>query len=152
MAIGLSNVETRKVKREKNKESESKKLNAKSRMASTLIENSAKAMGALSVISATEEAPLVSNVATSVKTKKERTGSTGELNSLWMDWSTQVAGVEAESLALVIARQWMEIERFVFELVTDSVLRELRKTAFGARVVSQLKKRVGSTRFSNETV
>ena len=118
MAIGLSNVETRKVKKPSTKKAESSKPDAarptaKSRMAT---------------IATAQAAPL--------KERKERSASSGELNSLWLEWSNRVAGVESESLALFVARQWMELERLVFDLVTENVLKELRKTAFGAKVVN----------------
>lgn len=153
MAIGLSNVETRKVKKASVKKSHEPKTSAKSRMASTLIENSAKAMDTLSndstetvlvakppVVRTTEPAP--------IKERKHKASSSVELNSLWLEWSNRVAGVEPESVTLLLARQWMEIERYVFDLVTENVLRELRKTAFGAKVVSKVEKRVARTRFS----
>jgi hypothetical protein len=135
MAIGLSNVETRKVKKPSAKKAESRKPDtarpvAKSRMATTLIENSAKVMNTLSSAPAAQAAPL--------KERKERSASSGELNSLWLDWSNRVAGVQPESLPLLFARQWMELERFVFDLVKENVLRELRKTAFGVKVVSRI--------------
>ena len=118
MAIGLSNVETRKVKKPSTQKAESSKPDsarptAKSRMAT---------------IATAQAAPL--------KERKERSSSSGELNSLWLEWSNRVAGVESESLALFVARQWMELERLVFDLVTENVLKELRKTAFGAKVVN----------------
>lgn len=118
MAIGLSNVETRKVKKPVAKKAESGKPEAarpvaKSRMAT---------------IATAQAAPL--------KERKERSASSGELNSLWLEWSNRVAGVESESLALFVARQWMELERLVFDLVTENVLKELRKTAFGVKVVN----------------
>jgi hypothetical protein len=133
MAIGLSNIETRKVKKPSAKKAESRKPDAaspvtKSRMATTLIENSAKVMNTLAAPTVT--APL--------KERKDRASSSGELNSLWLDWSNRVAGVEPESLPLLLARQWMELERFVFDLVKENVLRELRKTAFGVKVVSRI--------------
>jgi hypothetical protein len=135
MAIGLSNIETRKVKKPSAKKAESRKPDtarpvAKSRMATTLIENSAKVMNTLSSPPAAQAAPL--------KERKERSASSGELNSLWLDWSNRVAGVQPESLPLLLARQWMELERFVFDLVKENVLRELRKTAFGVKVVSRI--------------
>lgn len=138
MAIGLSNVETRKAKKPAEKKTEPRirgpgivdtaKPVAKSRMATTLIENSAKVMNSLAAPAS--PAPL--------KERKDRNASSGELNSLWLEWSNRVAGVESESFALLIARQWMELERFVFDLVTETVLKELRKTAFGVKVASKV--------------
>jgi hypothetical protein len=49
-----------------------------------------------------------------------------------------VAGVQPESIAFGFARQWMEIERYVFDLVTENVFSELRKTAFGVKVTSRV--------------
>lgn len=145
MAIGLSNVETRKVKKPSTKKAESSKPDAarptaKSRMATTLIENSAKVMNTLADDTVKQPNSKTATIATAqaapLKERKERSSSSGELNSLWLEWTNRVAGVESESLALFVARQWMELERLVFDLVTENVLKELRKTAFGAKVVN----------------
>lgn len=140
MAIGLSNVETRKVKKPSEKKAEGTKPLVKSRMVTTLIENSANAMDKLSTTSAdlSNLTPPPAAVSAPARERKDRVSSSGELNSLWLDWSNRVAGTERESLTLRLARQWMEIERFVFDLVTEDVLRELRKTAFGVKVVSRV--------------
>lgn len=144
MAIGLSNVETRKVKKTSVKKSEAAKPLAKSRMATTLIENSAKALDTLSSPVALSTSVLSTSapaaVAAPLKERKEKASSSAELNSLWLDWSDRVAGVQPESIAFIFARQWMEIERYVFDLVTENVFRELRKTAFGTKAVSRIKK------------
>lgn len=136
MAIGLSNVETRKVKKsapksqDNEREKSSQKPPQKSRMASILIEDSAKALDA---VSAAPKMPRESG---------SRLQSSGELNSLWLAWSTQVAGAEKESLVLSLARQWMELEKLVFDVVKESVLKELHRTAFGIKI----KERVQGTR------
>jgi hypothetical protein len=142
MPIGLSNVETRKAKKTSVGKSDAAKPLAKSRMATTLIENSAKALDTLTT-TAIPSTSVPSNASAAVvqaptKERKEKTSSSAELNSLWLDWSDRVAGVELESVALLLARQWMEIERYVFDLVTEKVLRELRKTAFGAKITSKM--------------
>lgn len=124
MAIGLSNVETRKVKKSATKRNapETPKPTQKSRMATVLIENSAKALDTLTT---TQPVP---------REQKMKSNSSGELNSLWMVWSNQVAGVESESLVLTIARQWMELEQLVFDIVKENLLKELHKTAFGLKI------------------
>ncbi|MBN8540682.1 MAG: hypothetical protein J0L82_09885 [Deltaproteobacteria bacterium] len=148
MAIGLSNVETRKVKKASVKKSDEPKPLAKSRMASTLIENSARVMDTLSNETNAQPSAVRTAEPAPIKERKHKASSSAELNSLWLEWSNRVAGVEPESVTLLLARQWMEIERYVFDLVTENVLRELRKTAFGAKVVSKIEKRVARTRFS----
>lgn len=155
MAIGLSNVETRKVKKPAAKKAEAGKPEAarpvaKSRMATTLIENSAKVLNTLADDTVKQPTSKTATTATAqaapLKERKEKNASSGELNSLWLEWSNRVAGVEPESFAIFVARQWMELERLVFDLVTENVLKELRKTAFGLKIASTLESRVGSTK------
>ena len=49
--------------------------------------------------------------------RRERTGSIGDLNTLWLDWSSCVTGVETPNGVLRVVRQLLDFESFLFEFL-----------------------------------
>ncbi len=50
-------------------------------------------------------------------TRRERSGSIGDLNTLWLDWSTCVTGAETPNRLLKAVRQLLDVESFIFEFL-----------------------------------
>lgn len=141
MAIGLSNVNNRKAKRPASADP-SKSSGKVSRIATAaepaeLRTDDEKQSDAWSTRGLAREGR---------SARRERSGSIGDLNMFWLDWSSCVTGKETPSKVLQMARQLLNLETFVFEfLVYDlqiparSKKRILGIRSRGARIL-QLRK------------
>lgn len=105
MAIGLSNVNSRKVKR-------------------ASVSEKPAATGVDAAVELKTE-PKISTDAWSSRglaregrsTQRERKTAGGDLNTLWLDWTTCVAGTETSSRVLQTVRRVLDLETFVFEFL-----------------------------------
>ncbi len=97
MAIGLSNVNNRKAKR-----------------TSTETPTLEKVVGSPNLNDAWSTRGLAREGRSA---QRERNVSTGDLNTLWLDWTTCVTGTETPNRVLRTVRRILDLETFVFEFL-----------------------------------
>ncbi len=108
MAIGLSNVHNRKAKR----------------IEKSAVEKTVSAQAAGHAVELKSESKS-SNDAWSSRglaregrsAQRERSISSGDLNTLWLDWTTCVTGTESPNRVLRTVRRILDLETFVFEFL-----------------------------------
>lgn len=113
MAIGLSNVNSRKAKRS----STGKSSSSDGSQAATPAE--LKSSEAWSTRGLAREGR---------SARRERGTTSGDLNAVWLDWTSCVAGTETPNRVLQTVRRILDLEMFVFEfLVYDLQIPERTK-------------------------
>jgi hypothetical protein len=109
MAIGLSNVNNRKAKRTTPEKTAKK---------TSVVEVPIEAAPPVELKSQSNDAWSTRGLAREGRSaQRERKVSTGDINMLWLEWTTFVTGTETSTRVLRTVRRILDLETFVFEFL-----------------------------------